>query len=156
MIRSRRKKRTRRGATAVEFAMVAPIFFLTVFACVEFGKFWIAETFVESAVFQTARDLSVFGAKVEEGEPFAAMVLARYGIEEFEIEITPLRQTAEGDSNNDEDVEINLTAQDQITDSTSRIRVTIDVPASEVSILNGWLAKSPIIRTAESLTNRPQ
>ena len=125
----------------MEFASVAPIFFLTVFTCIEFSKFWIAETFVESAVFQTARDLSVFGARVEEGQPFAAEVLSTIGIDDFEITITP-RQF---------DI-----PQTEIIDTTSHVEVTISVPANEVSIFGGWLKDTPIVRTAESITNRPQ
>lgn len=136
----RKKQKNRKGAAAAEFAFVAPVFFLTIFICIEFSRFWTAETFVESAVFETARDLSVFGAQIEEGEPFAADVLGVIGITHFDITITPF----EGE-----------VAQTQILDTTTRIRVSIDVPASEVSILNGWFTSAPISRSAESYTNRP-
>ena len=135
-----RKLKNRVGTAAVEFAIVAPIFFISIFGCIEFSKFWMAETFVESAVFETARDLSVFGARVGEGRPFAADILNTFGIEKFDIEIVPFQDGV---------------AQTEITDATTHIQVTVDVPASEISILNGWLATTPIIRTAESLTNRP-
>ena len=139
--KSRKGKSNRRGTSAVEFATVAPIFFLTLFACIEFSKFWIAETFVESAVFQTARDLSVFGASVEEGRPFAAGVLSTIGIDDFEITITPLDRGV---------------PQTEIIDTTSHVRVTIEVPAREISTFGSWLKDIPITRSAESITNRPQ
>jgi len=140
MYLKRKRQRNRKGASTVEFAFVAPVFFLTIFTSIEFSKFWMAETFVESAVFQTARDLSVFGAQLDEGRPFAADVLSVIGIDEFDIDITAFEFE---------------TQQPEITDSTTHIRVEINVPASEVSILNGWLSDVPIVRTAESLTNRP-
>ena len=141
MYLNRKRQKNRKGASAVEFTVVAPVFFLTIFACIEFSRFWTAETFVESAVFQTARDLSVFGAQIEEGHPFAADVLGVIGITQFDLTISPF----EGD-----------TLQTAITDTTTRIRVAIDVPATEVSVLNGWFTSSNISRVAESFTNRPK
>ena len=140
-MRSRSKKyKNRFGASAVEFAVVAPVFFLTVFTCLEFSRFWMSETYVESAVFQTARDLSVFGATVEEGRPFAANVLGTIGIQEFDIEISPF------------DGEV---PQTEINDSTTRITVTSSVPASEISLVNSILSDVNIVRTGEFNTNRP-
>lgn len=140
MFKSLKKQRNRKGTAAVEFAVVAPVFFLTIFACIEFSRFWTAETFVESAVFQTARDLSVFGAKIDEGRPFAANVLSPIGITQFDITVTPFEDG---------------TTQSEITDTTTHIQVTVEVPASEVSYLNAWFVHKPITRSAESITNRP-
>ncbi len=141
MYLNRKKQKNRRGTAAVEFAFVAPVFFLTIFACIDFSRFWTAETFVESAVFQTARDLSLFGAKIEEGHPFAAEILSTVGITQFDLKISPF----EG-----------ATLQSEITDTTTHVRVAIDVPASELSILNGWFVNRNISRVAESITNRPK
>lgn len=136
----KRNTKNRTGASTVEFAIVAPIFLLTIFACIEFSKFWMAETFVESAVFNTARDVSVFGAQIDEGRPFAEEILGRFGIEDFTIDVVPFQGPV---------------VQPEITDTTTEIEVTINVPASEISIFNGWLSNTPIIRTAESRVNRP-
>ena len=136
----KRNTKNRTGASTVEFAIVAPIFLLTIFACIEFSKFWMAETFVESAVFNTARDVSVFGARVDEGRPFAEEILGRFGIEDFTIDVVPFQGPVE---------------QPEITDTTTEIEVTINVPASEISIFNRWLSDTSIIRTAESRVNRP-
>ena len=140
MYKFRKKQNNRKGAAAVEFAFVAPVFFLTIFACIEFSRFWTAETFIESAVFQTARDLSVFGAQIDEGRPFAADILGVIGISEFDIEVTPF---------------LNGTVQPEIIDTTSHVQVTISVPSSEISWLNGLFTTAPTTRSSESITNRP-
>jgi len=133
-------KKNRKGTSSVEFAVVAPVLFLTIFSCIEFSRFWVAETYVESAVFQTARDLSVFGARLDEGRPFAANVLATVGIDEFEIEITPSNDGA---------------LQTEIDDTTTLIEVTVSVPSSELSLVSQYLSGVDIVRTAEFQTNRP-
>lgn len=136
------KRKKRRGASTVEFAIVAPVFFFAVFACIEFSRFWVAEAYVESAVFRTARDLSVFGAQVSEGEEFVVdnNLLSVVGIEKFDILVEPFR----------DDV-----LQTEIDDTTTRIAVTITVPPEEISILTGILSETSISRTAESFSNRP-
>lgn len=142
MITSKSKRRKRFGATTVEFALVAPIFFLTVFACIEFARFWVAEAYVESAVFRTARDLSVFGAQVDEGREFIVdnNLLSVVGIDKFEIDVEPFQ---------------NDIPQAEIDDATTRIAVTLTVEPDEISIFNGILSETPISRTAESFSNRP-
>lgn len=135
-------QRKRRGASTVEFAVVAPVFFLAVFACIEFSRFWVAEAYVESAVFRTARDLSVFGAQVDEGRDFVIdnNLLSVVGIDEFEILVEAFQ---------------NNVPQAEIDDATTRIAVTITVPPEEISLFNGILSETPISRTAESFSNRP-
>ncbi len=137
----KKRQNNRQGATTVEFAFVAPIFFLFIFACIEFSRFWTVESYVESAVFQTARHMSVFGARIDEARPFAAQRLGVVGISEFTINVEPF----EG-----------ILPQAEINDGTTRIMITISVPASEISIVkNGILVDTPIVRQAESITNRP-
>lgn len=140
MFKRLRKQKNRLGAASVEFALVAPIFFVTLFTCIEFSRFWMVETTVEAAVFQTARDLSLFGAQVDEGRPFAANILARSGIDEFEIVVSPFSDEV---------------LQTEIDDSTTRVAVTISVAANEISILNVWTANKTINRSADFQTNRP-
>ena len=50
-----RKRPPRRGTTAVEFAVVAPIFFLVVFAIVEFGRMMMVEEILVNAARLGAR-----------------------------------------------------------------------------------------------------
>ncbi len=45
----------RRGATAVEFAIVAPVFFFLIFLIAETAMIFIAEQVLDNAVFESAR-----------------------------------------------------------------------------------------------------
>ena len=51
----RRFSRDRRGSAAVEFAIVAPIFFALIFAIIETGLFFLAGQVLETAVQDTSR-----------------------------------------------------------------------------------------------------
>lgn len=51
----RKFKSEHEGAVLIEFAMVAPILFATIFAIIEFGVIMLASTTIESATNQTAR-----------------------------------------------------------------------------------------------------
>ena len=51
----RRLGRDRRGSAAVEFAIVAPIFFALIFAIIETGLFFLAGQVLETAVQDTSR-----------------------------------------------------------------------------------------------------
>ncbi|WP_013501443.1 TadE/TadG family type IV pilus assembly protein [Rhodopseudomonas palustris] len=52
---ARRFRRDRRGATAVEFAMVAPIFFALLFAIIEISMIFFAGQVLETAVQDSSR-----------------------------------------------------------------------------------------------------
>jgi len=47
------------GATIIEFALVAPVFFLIMFAVMEFGMVGMTQVAIESAVSATAREASI-------------------------------------------------------------------------------------------------
>ena len=53
--RSRRWRRDERGSAAVEFAVIAPIFFFLMFVIAETALVFIAEQVMDNAVFETAR-----------------------------------------------------------------------------------------------------
>lgn len=50
-----RKCRRHRGATAVEFAVTAPVLFIMVFAAIEFGRVNMIRHSVENAAYEGAR-----------------------------------------------------------------------------------------------------
>lgn len=52
---ARRFRRDRRGATAVEFAMIAPMFFGTLFAIMETGTLFLRQTALETGVEEAKR-----------------------------------------------------------------------------------------------------
>lgn len=52
---SRRANRRRRGASAVEFAIVAPVFFLVVLGIIEFGRMVMVQQVITNAAREGAR-----------------------------------------------------------------------------------------------------
>ena len=112
----RRGKRIRRGATAVEFAVVSPIFFMSLFACFEFGKLSMVESFAEDAAFRAARHGVVLGATVEESFEIAVDTLAIVGVRNALVTIEPSYKGV---------------VQYDIDDSTDTIAVRISIPMRE-------------------------
>jgi Flp pilus assembly protein TadG len=54
-LRSARFRRNERGSAAVEFAIIAPLFFFLMFVIAETALVFIAEQVMDNAVFETAR-----------------------------------------------------------------------------------------------------
>ena len=136
----KRKRNDRRGAAAVEFAMVAPIFFVAVFACMDFSRFWIAESFVESTAFRVAREVSVFGATMDEALDLSQQELSVIGIEEFALMVVA-RSHGE--------------VQSAVDDATTDVSVTIEIPAKERALLTRYFRNRSLTRDAVTRTNRP-
>ena len=135
----RRKTRNRTGATAVEFAIVAPLFFLSLFACIEFGRVSMVEAFAENAAFRAARHVVVLGATVGESIEEAADRLAVLGVRNADITIEP--------SNNG-------VIQTEITDATDTIAVRISIPLSENVLVSGFLSDYVMEKEAVISTER--
>ena len=76
-IRSRKEKsaQNRDGATSVEFALVAPVFFLMVFICLEFIRLNMIRNLTQDAAYFAARRSMVPGATREEALAEANQVL---------------------------------------------------------------------------------
>lgn len=60
--------RSRRGASVVEFAVVAPVFFLLVFAMIEFGRMVMVHQLLIGAAREGARQAVVDGATTQKVE----------------------------------------------------------------------------------------
>lgn len=136
----RRQSRHRRGATMVEFAVVAPVFIVATFFCFDMGRVWMDTSFIEQAAFEVARDISVLGARIDEARPVAQQELSIIGVDEFTLDVRALQGTAQ---------------QAEITDNSTAIEVTIEVPLNELSFLSSFFAQRNIRRTAFIKTNRP-
>ncbi len=138
---SRSKHKNRKGATAVEFALVLPVFLLCLFACIDFSRFFVSISFVEITATKTVRHLSVLGATKAEAQDFAARELAIIGIDEFTIDITALENGSE---------------QGEIQDTTTDVVAEVTVPLSQMTFLTRLFFDSDLIRTSATRTNRPQ
>ena len=64
----RRRKRNRRGAAAVEFAIVAPMFFLMLFGMIEFGRMLMVQQLLTNATREGARYAVLEGSTEAEVE----------------------------------------------------------------------------------------
>lgn len=109
--RKNRLQTSRRAATAVEFAMIAPILFLTLFACVEFGRIMLVQSFVEQSAFEAARNVTVVGATKTEAEEIAKQELSVLGITP-KVTVAPMNHGI---------------TQNDINELTDQIAVTVEV-----------------------------
>jgi Flp pilus assembly protein TadG len=104
----------RTGAAAVEFAIVAPIFFVLVLGSLEFGRLNIIRHTADQAAYEAARNAMVPGATTAEARQTANRMLRVVGTRGAQVSIEPT----------------------MLTPDTEEITVTIDVPLNQ----NGWLS----------------
>ena len=71
----RKKKRNRRGALTVEFALVLPVFFMFLLGCIEFSRVAVLRSSVENAAYEGARRGIVPGATTTNSEASAREIL---------------------------------------------------------------------------------
>ena len=95
----KRQLRTYRfGGVAVEFAMVAPIFFLVLLGGIEFASIHVTQCAMENAAFEGARKGIVLGAKPEQCRAAAEEILKVSRVQVYTIQVEP----ASFDSTTDE------------------------------------------------------
>lgn len=82
-------KRSRRGATTVEFAIVAPIFFLLLLASFEFSRLNVMRHTADNAAYEAARHAMVPGATVSEAVTKANTILRTVGTRGARVTINP-------------------------------------------------------------------
>lgn len=133
------KTQNRTGATAVEFAMVAPLFFLALFVCFEFGRMSMVEAFAEDAAFRAARHVIVLGATVDESTEEAANRLAILGVRNAEITVEP---------------SVNGVIQTEIDDTTDSVAVRISIQMRDNVLVTGFFRDHVIEREAVISTER--
>ncbi|MEL7267476.1 MAG: TadE family protein, partial [Planctomycetota bacterium] len=79
----------RRGAVAVEFAIVVPIAFLFFFAAFEFCRVSMIRHTVDNAVYEACRRGIIPGGTSNEVEQTAQQILATMGVGDAEITVSP-------------------------------------------------------------------
>lgn len=84
-----REAEARRGAITVEFAIVAPLVFLVVFASVEFARVNMLLNSMENAAYEGARRAIIPGATVAHARAEAQEVLDAVGAVKPTIEVSP-------------------------------------------------------------------
>lgn len=100
------KPDSRKGAVAVEFAIVVPLLFLFFFAGFEFMRVAMVRHTVDNAVYEGARVGIIPGGTNAEIRAEATRILGTIGIDEFTLDVEPAN----------------------ITDATEDITVRVTVP----------------------------
>ena len=84
----RQKRKSRGGAAAVEFAMVAPLLFLMVWGCIELTRYNLMKNVTYHAAFESARIGVKPGATVEDIIAEATFQM-KYVCDECTVTVTP-------------------------------------------------------------------
>ncbi|PQO36547.1 TadE/TadG family type IV pilus assembly protein [Blastopirellula marina] len=79
----------RSGAAVVEFAFAAPILFVFILACVEFGRLTMIRHTADNAAYEAARYAMVPGATSSEAIEKATQLLASVGARNVEVAVDP-------------------------------------------------------------------
>jgi Flp pilus assembly protein TadG len=78
-----------RGATLVEFAIVAPVFLLIILALFEFAWINVVRHTADNAAYEAARTVMVPGATAAEGVTEANQLLSAVGARNATVTVTP-------------------------------------------------------------------
>jgi Flp pilus assembly protein TadG len=79
----------RTGATAVEFAICAPVLLLLVMGAFEVSHVALLQHAAESAAYEGARAGVILGAKTDRCEKAASVVLNSLGVKKYKIDTHP-------------------------------------------------------------------
>ncbi|MEL7497535.1 MAG: TadE/TadG family type IV pilus assembly protein [Planctomycetota bacterium] len=127
-IRNRRRRRRgekRSGASAVEFAMVAPAFLIVIVVCAEFSRMSMMRNLAQNACYEASRYVITEGATIEDGIQRAQDILSRLGNVQATIRIN----NADGSSDSDGNV-IN-----QIEFDTESVQTFIEIKLADNAVL---------------------
>ena len=112
--RLRNVKAARRGTAAVEFAIVAPIFFMLIITAFEFGRLNVIRHTADNAAYEAARHAIVPGATSAEAMDKANSLLEIVGTRGARVSVNP----------------------PTLGPSVESVTVTVEVPMAQ----NGWIA----------------
>ena len=87
--RRRWRKVDRSGAVTVEFALVAPVFFLILFALFEFAWLNVVRHTADTAAYEASRAAIIPGATVAQAEATANRILSAVGTRGATITVDP-------------------------------------------------------------------
>ena len=107
LLNSRNKRRNRRGATAVEFAMVAPAFMIIIVICCEFSRMSIMRSSAQHACYETARFVMTEGATVADGIEHAENILGFLGDVDADITVNGSDGSLDDDGNTVGEIDFN-------------------------------------------------
>lgn len=124
----------RRGASAVEFAIVAPVFFLVVLGIIEFGRMVMAQQVITNAAREGARIAVLDSATTARVQARVGDYLAAAGLSGATVSVSPNPPTTAGFG--------------------EPVSVRIDIPFAAISALSTpFMAKAHTL-SAESIMRR--
>lgn len=91
-------RKQRRGATAVEFAITAPVFLIFLLAAFEFGWLNVVRHTADNAAYEAARTAVVPGATVAEAKAKAESLLKIVGTRAATVTVSPNPLTVNSDT----------------------------------------------------------
>lgn len=140
-IRNRRRN-GRTGATALEFAMVAPAFLIVIAVCIEFARLSMLRNTSHNACYEACRFIMTEGASVADGRETAQAVLDRIGT----VEATILINGADGSLDSDGNV------IGELDFDTETVEAEIVIPLAENTfVIPGAVLGDRSIRTRMSM-----
>jgi Flp pilus assembly protein TadG len=126
---ARRRRVRRHGAAIVEFALVAPIFFLFLMASFEFGWLNVMRHTADNAAYEAARCAMVPGASAADATSKAQSILQAVGTRGAQISVTP----------------------GTITDDTEEVTVNIAVPVNRNALILPRFARGKTLHSSSTL-----
>lgn len=132
---SRKHCKSRRGATAVEFAISAPVFIVFLLASFEFGWLNVVRHTADNAAYEAARMAIVPGATVAEARAKAETLLRVVGTRGATVNITP----------------------NPLTVASDEVNVTIQIPMNQNGLIVPRFTSKSVIEASSTLrTERPE
>ncbi|MCA9047569.1 MAG: pilus assembly protein [Planctomycetaceae bacterium] len=119
----------RRGATIVEFAIVAPVFFMLLFAGIEFALLSQIRSTAHNAAYEAARMLVIPGADAAAGITEAERIMAIVGVDTLTVTVTP----------------------GTITDDTHEVTVNVSVPYASNAVFTPFFTGSVVLNSSVTL-----
>ncbi|MCI0335235.1 MAG: pilus assembly protein [Planctomycetes bacterium] len=134
-ITSHKRCQQRRGATAVEFALTAPVFFIFLLAAFEFGWLNVVRHTADNAAYEAARTAIVPGATSAEARTMANRLLNIVGTRGATVTISP----------------------DPVTTDTEAVTVNIQIPMNQNGLIAPrFTSKTTITASSTLRTERPE
>lgn len=128
---SNRRRKANRGVTAVEFALVAPLFFLLLFASLEFAVAASIRSTANNAAYEAARAIVVPGANNRQGVDEAERIMAIVGVRNLTVNVSPA----------------------VIDEDTQEVTVDVAIPYSENAFFTPWFMGDVTIRSTCTLNS---
>ena len=121
----------------VEFAIVAPLMFMLIFAGLEFIRFGMLQSLAHDAAYEAARHVMVPGSLQSEGVAEANRILGYLGTQDAIITIESYAKDG--------------SSQTEIDDGTTAVEVEIEVPMTRNAFVLSAFTKDKTIRASARL-----